>query len=51
MDALREHGFTVHDYGKMARPGRKLGHITTVASSAADRDRRLAEALKILGNC
>ncbi len=28
----------LHDYGKSARPGRKLGHITVVASSAEDRD-------------
>ena len=33
----------VHDYGKQARPGRKLGHITIVADSAEDRDRQLAE--------
>jgi 5-(carboxyamino)imidazole ribonucleotide synthase len=50
-DALRVCGFAVHDYGKMPRPGRKLGHITTVAQTAGDRDRRVAEALKILGNC
>ena len=34
---------TLHDYGKKSRPGRKLGHITVVAESAVDRDRRLAE--------
>jgi len=28
----------LHDYGKPARPGRKLGHITLVTDSAADRD-------------
>ena len=33
----------LHDYGKDARPGRKLGHITVVADSAAERDRRYAE--------
>lgn len=33
----------LHDYGKAARPGRKLGHITIVAASAAERDRELAE--------
>ncbi|NIL94939.1 MAG: 5-(carboxyamino)imidazole ribonucleotide synthase [Woeseiaceae bacterium] len=32
----------LHDYGKSARPGRKLGHITFVAESAADRDARIA---------
>ena len=29
----------LHDYGKEARPGRKLGHITVTAESAAERDR------------
>jgi len=33
----------LHDYGKAPRPARKLGHITVVASSEADRDRLLAE--------
>jgi len=28
----------LHDYGKNPRPGRKLGHITVVADSAAERD-------------
>lgn len=28
----------LHDYGKTARPGRKLGHITVVADSAEQRD-------------
>jgi 5-(carboxyamino)imidazole ribonucleotide synthase len=28
----------LHDYGKSPRPGRKLGHITVVADSAAERD-------------
>ena len=32
---------TLHDYGKSARPGRKLGHITVVAGSAAERDEML----------
>ncbi len=32
----------LHDYGKSPRPGRKLGHITVVAESAADRDARIA---------
>jgi 5-(carboxyamino)imidazole ribonucleotide synthase len=31
----------LHDYGKSARPGRKLGHITVVGDSAADRDARI----------
>jgi 5-(carboxyamino)imidazole ribonucleotide synthase len=33
----------LHDYGKDARPGRKLGHITVIADSATERDRLLAE--------
>ena len=38
-DAARELGIsTLHDYGKSARPGRKLGHITVVADSADGRD-------------
>ena len=28
----------LHEYGKSARPGRKLGHITVVADSADARD-------------
>ena len=30
----------LHDYGKQARPGRKLGHCTVVEASAWARDRR-----------
>jgi 5-(carboxyamino)imidazole ribonucleotide synthase len=33
----------LHDYGKSPRAGRKLGHITVVAESEAERDRQLAE--------
>lgn len=33
----------LHDYGKTPRPGRKLGHITVVAKSAAERDRWIEE--------
>ncbi len=32
---------TLHDYGKRPRPGRKLGHITVIADSAAERDAEL----------
>ena len=39
-DAARTQKLGVlHDYGKEARPGRKLGHITVTADSAAERDR------------
>lgn len=38
-DSVRslEHG-VLHDYGKAPRPGRKLGHITVTAETAASRD-------------
>ncbi len=39
-------GLHWHDYGKSARPGRKLGHITLVDRSTRGRDSR---ALKVLG--
>ena len=44
---LREPGLHWHDYGKAARPGRKVGHITITESSARKRDSR---AMKVLGN-
>ena len=34
---------SLHDYGKSPRGGRKLGHITIVAESEAERDRQLEE--------
>jgi 5-(carboxyamino)imidazole ribonucleotide synthase len=39
-------GATLHDYGKSPRPGRKLGHITVTADSAADCDARLEDIVK-----
>lgn len=39
---------TLHDYGKAPRPGRKLGHITVIADSAADRDIELAKIGQIV---
>ncbi len=39
-------GLSFHDYGKQPRPGRKLGHCTLLAPSAAARDRLLRAALK-----
>ncbi len=36
-------GAHVHDYGKAPRPGRKLGHVTSVAATADERDARRAE--------
>jgi 5-(carboxyamino)imidazole ribonucleotide synthase len=42
---LAEPGLHWHDYGKESRPGRKLGHVTLVESSAVLRDRRAFRAL------
>jgi 5-(carboxyamino)imidazole ribonucleotide synthase len=42
---LREAGLHWHDYGKTARPGRKLGHLTICDQTAKSRDRR---AMKVL---
>lgn len=46
-DAARSlaHG-ALHDYGKDPRPGRKLGHITVMGESAADRDKLLSDIEK-----
>ncbi len=33
----------LHDYGKVPRAGRKLGHVTVVAETASERDRQLRE--------
>mgnify|MGYP006286005679 CR=1 FL=1 len=44
-DVLAIEGTHYHDYGKAARPNRKLGHCTVVRATAAERDealRRLA---------
>jgi 5-(carboxyamino)imidazole ribonucleotide synthase len=41
-------GLAFHDYGKQARPGRKLGHCTIVKSSPRERDRALRKALKLI---
>ena len=42
LSSLEGSGWQVHDYGKAARPGRKLGHATVVAATAAERDRAVA---------
>jgi 5-(carboxyamino)imidazole ribonucleotide synthase len=42
---LAQPGLHWHDYGKSARPGRKLGHLTICDKSAKARDRR---AFKVL---
>jgi 5-(carboxyamino)imidazole ribonucleotide synthase len=43
---LREKGLFLHDYGKSARPGRKLGHITIVESTARAADLRAHRLLR-----
>jgi 5-(carboxyamino)imidazole ribonucleotide synthase len=43
---LREKGLFLHDYGKSARPGRKLGHITIVESTAKAADLRARRLLR-----
>jgi 5-(carboxyamino)imidazole ribonucleotide synthase len=43
---LKERGLHLHDYGKSARPGRKLGHLTIVESTAAGADKRAARLLR-----
>ena len=45
---LAQPGVHLHDYGKSARPGRKLGHCTLVAPSARERDRRTRQLLRVL---
>jgi 5-(carboxyamino)imidazole ribonucleotide synthase len=40
-------GAHLHDYGKEARRGRKLGHVTVVADTAAARDARLSSLLAL----
>jgi 5-(carboxyamino)imidazole ribonucleotide synthase len=48
-DALLEiDGLAFHDYGKQARPGRKLGHCTIVQKRARDRDQALQRALTLI---
>ncbi len=41
-------GLHWHDYGKDARPGRKVGHCTLVAASAVERDRLVRKVLRKL---
>jgi 5-(carboxyamino)imidazole ribonucleotide synthase len=42
---LREVGLHWHDYGKSARPGRKLGHLTLVETTSRKRDQRSFKVL------
>jgi 5-(carboxyamino)imidazole ribonucleotide synthase len=41
-------GLAFHDYGKEPRPGRKLGHCTILKRHPKERDRALADALKLI---
>jgi len=41
-------GVHFHDYGKAPRAGRKLGHCTIVARTAAERDRLARKVLRLL---
>ncbi len=41
-------GLSFHDYGKQPRPGRKLGHCTILRQHAAERDKALRRALKLV---
>jgi 5-(carboxyamino)imidazole ribonucleotide synthase len=41
-------GLAFHDYGKQARPGRKLGHCTILKQRAADRNKALTTTLKLI---
>jgi len=43
---LAHRGLHLHDYGKEARPGRKLGHLTLIERSARARD---LQARRLLG--
>lgn len=50
--ALAVPGVHVHLYGKAARPGRKLGHVTALGGSVADaRARALRAAELLMGGC
>jgi 5-(carboxyamino)imidazole ribonucleotide synthase len=40
---LRVPGAHLHLYGKVPRPGRKIGHVTLVGDSRAELDRRRAQ--------
>jgi 5-(carboxyamino)imidazole ribonucleotide synthase len=49
-DVLAVPGVHLHLYGKEeARPGRKMGHLTITAASAADAEARAGEAARRLG--
>jgi 5-(carboxyamino)imidazole ribonucleotide synthase len=41
-DVLRVPGAHLHDYGKVPRPGRKVGHVTVIAPDTVTLEERLA---------
>jgi 5-(carboxyamino)imidazole ribonucleotide synthase len=45
---LDEPGLHLHDYGKVARTGRKLGHMTIVESTARKAEQRAKRLLRQL---
>jgi 5-(carboxyamino)imidazole ribonucleotide synthase len=47
-DVLAIPGAHLHDYGKAARPGRKLGHVTVVAADASELSARLGAVTSIV---
>jgi 5-(carboxyamino)imidazole ribonucleotide synthase len=49
-DVLSIPGAHWHDYGKLPRAGRKLGHITLCAVSQQQFDERLAQLEALLQN-
>lgn len=44
---LAVQGAHLHDYGKSPRPGRKLGHVSIVARTSAERDRLARRLLRL----
>ncbi|MFM7432902.1 MAG: 5-(carboxyamino)imidazole ribonucleotide synthase, partial [Gammaproteobacteria bacterium] len=46
---LSERELHWHDYGKSARAGRKVGHLTLLDDSAAARDARAQRILRQIG--
>ena len=50
-DALHDPSISLHLYGKAdAKPGRKMGHMTTTGASAEQLERRLLEARRQIGD-
>ena len=47
--ALPASDYHLHDYGKAPRPGRKLGHVTVVGETPADRDEKLRAVASAIG--